>query len=411
MRIAPMRRMTFAVATVFAVAFCSAVALNYLPVPFFWIGLSWGLAGYVVAALAPRSLKLPIILVACVPFALGFGELMLPPVVYRAKDPFPFREDALFGWSLRPSQVSRAMAEAEGALIYDVTYSTDSAGFRVAPPDRGDRVEGCLFFFSDSYPFGEGVNDDQTFPYQVGLQTSGRFRVVNLSVPGYGAEHMLAAMAPGTLATDPPCEPTHVFYTAIPHHILRAAAKTPFSGSGPRYRLTSKGIPEYLGTTPERSPSLESGTWRGWLELLKDQLRKSRILRSFKDRPPKTSEADINLYFAIAREAFQLFKLRWPKAERHLISWDSNTFYSNGQSRFHQGMAAIDAQIHFIDDVLPGYTQDPTKYGIHPLDLHPNADAHELVASYISERILSSTRAAKPARFHPRNDGQISWTD
>lgn len=387
--------MRYSIATISGAALLSVVALEFLPVPFLWIGLVWGVAALVVAAAAPRTLKLPIVLAACVPFAFALGELMFPPVVDRTLSPLPFREDALLGWRLKPSQVSRALAKADGELIYDVTYSTDPAGLRVAPPDRGDQVEGCLLFFSDSFAFGEGVADDQTFPYQVGRQTDGRFRIVNLAVPGYGAEHMLAAIERGALATDPPCEPTHLFYVALPHHIHRAARKTTFSGAAPRYRLGPNGIPEYLGTNLGRSAgAVDGSSWREWLRPLTHRLCRSRICRALRDRPLPTTEDDIALYFAIVRQAFRLFERRWPEAEIHVISWDIHSFLSNGQARFHDGLESIHAHVHFIDEILPGYTQDPTQYGIDQLDLHPNASSHRLVASYLSERVLAPTTSA-----------------
>jgi hypothetical protein len=390
-------RIAGAAATLLAAACLSAVALAFLPVPFSWIGLSWALAGLVLAALAPRVLRLPLTLAACVPFALGLGDLMFPPIVERTELPSPFREDPLLGWTLNPSNVTHAPARVEGELIFDVAYSTDPAGFRVSPPDRGDQVEGCLLFFADSFTFGQGVSDDRTFPYQVGLQTNGRFHVVNLAVPGYGAQQMLASIERGALATNPPCEPTHIFYAALPHHILRAAQKTSFSESGPQYQLGRNGILEYVGTNPRPSvASADLTTWRGWHALLKGPLQKSRILRALKDRPAHTTEDDIKLYFAIVSQAFRLFEQRWPEAELHVISWDIHDFFSNGQERFHKGLEATGAEVHFIDEILPGYTHDLTKYGLHRLDLHPNALAHELVASYISEQVLAPTSPPAP---------------
>ena len=400
-------RIAYSVATLLAAVCFSAVALQFFPVPFFWIGLAWALAGFVIAALGPRVLRLPITLAAWVPFALGLGELMLPPIVEQSELPSPYREDALLGWRLNPSAVTRATAKIEGELIFDVAYSTDSAGFRVAPPDRSDQVEGCLLFFSDSFTFGQGVSDNQTFPYRVGLQTNGRFRVVNLAVPGYGAEQMLASIERGTLATDPPCAPTHIFYAALPHHIHRAAGKASFSGSGPQYRLSPDGIPEYIGTNARpTADSADLATWQGWHALLKVPLQKSRILAQIlqRYRLRTTEEDDIALYFAILRQAFRLLEGRWPEAERHVISWDIHSFFSNGQARFHKGLEAIRAEVHFIDDILPGYTRDPAQYGLHERDLHPNALAHEMVASYISERILSTARPIKTLVLQERDD-------
>jgi Fumarylacetoacetate (FAA) hydrolase family len=209
-------------------------------------------------------------------------------------------------------------------------------GHRISPPDRGDKVEGCLFFLADSITFGYGVNDDETFPYQVGLKSHGRFRVVNLAVNGYGAEHMLATMERDDLALSP-CEPTYIFYVAAPHHVLRAAGKVPELTYGPRYRLGPKGIPEYLGTKPPPPK------WRRWRDRLHDQLSKSQIYRALPDRI-RTTEEDVELYFAIVREAFSRFKRRWPKAELHVIAWDLHDHHSNGQARFHQGLETVGAK-------------------------------------------------------------------
>ena len=227
--------------------------------------------------------------------------------------------------------------------------------------------------------------DDETFPYQVGLKSRGRFRVVNLAVNGYGAEHMLATMERDDLALAP-CEPTYIVYVAAPHHVLRAAGKVPELTYGPQYRLGPKGIPEYLGTKPPPPK------WWRWRDRLHDQLSKSQIYRALPDRI-RTTEEDIELYFAIVREAFSRFKRRWPKAELYVIAWDLHDHHSNGQARFHQGLETVGAKVHFIDDILPGYTKDPTRYALHRHDLHPNPAAHEMVASYLIQKVLPPPRS------------------
>lgn len=375
-----------------AVAGFSAIALKFLSIPFLWIGLTWAIAGFAVAALAPQLVKLSITLAAALPLAIGLGELTVwitsPPEVIYYDDPSPNEEDAVLGWRLKPSQVSHATADVSGIRIYDVSYSTDATGHRISPPDRGLQIQGCMLFLSDSFTFGKGVGDHDAFPYQVGLKTHGRLRIVNLAVPAYGAEQMLASIERGKLATDPPCEPTHIIYAALPHHILRAAGKTDFSRRGPRYRLRADGVPEYLGTNlSEAGTTSESWIWLHGR--LVEQLNKSQIYRMLGKRPPPTTEADIDLYFGIVRQAVRLFEQRWPNAEFHLISWDVQDFYSNGQTRFHEGLQGIGPKVHFIDDILPGYTKEPTKYGLHQFDLHPNSLAHEILAAYLAERVVS----------------------
>ena len=360
------------------------VTLKFLPIPFCWIGLIWGITALAIAPRATSLMQFLLLIAASVSVALASGEAFLavtgPPKIVDEMVPAE-KADPLLGWKPEPRQVYHATKKGGDALIYDVSYSIDPAGHRISPPDRGEQVEGCLFFFANSFTFGEGVGDQETFPYQVGQKTKGLFRVVSFSYRGYGAEHMLAAIERGELATHPPCEPTHIFYAALPHHVARAAGKTSYSIYGPKYRLGPNSIPEYLGTKPHPPKS-----WWRWNERFDDQLSKSQIYRFLQG--PTTTEEDIELYFGIVREAFRRFERRWPEVKLHVISWDIHDFYAAGKDRFHSGLKTIRAEVHLIDNILPGYTKDPTKYALHKFDLHPSPIAHEMVASYLTESVL-----------------------
>jgi hypothetical protein len=157
-----------------------------------------------LAASAPHSLRLAVVAIASLAVAIALAEpiVVVPPQVRADVMPPLDRQDSLLGWRPNPSQVSRGTARIGGEVIYDVQYSIDQAGHRVSPPDRGDAVEGCIVFFSDPFVFGDGVSDHEACPYQVGLKTHGRFRIVNFAFSGYGAEHMLAIIFSGPW---PPC--------------------------------------------------------------------------------------------------------------------------------------------------------------------------------------------------------------
>ncbi len=374
-----------------AAAVLSAAALKTVPLPWFWLSLIWAAAGLMIAALSPRRLQLTIVTVFSLWIALALAELLvdLPPQVHADVIPPLDRYDAVLGWRPTPSQVSRGIATLDGEVLFDVSYSIDAAGHRISPPDRGTDIEGCLWFFPDSFVFGHGVEDREAFPYQVGVKTGGRFRVVNFSVGGYGAEHMLAAIERGELASAAPCNPTHIFYSAVPDHIPRAAGKTSFSIRGPRYHIGSDGALEYLGT-PFAAPDMPQ-----WQKRLIGQLSKSRVYSAIAGRPPATTDADTELYFAIVTKAFRRMEERWPGAKRHVIVWgDIHDFYARGQKAFHDGLPASGVTTHFIDQILPGYSTNHVKYSIHRFELHPNALAHEMVASYLAEHVISSTSRA-----------------
>jgi hypothetical protein len=107
-------------------------------------------------------------------------------------------------------------------------------------------------------------------------------------------------------------------------------------------------------------------------------------------RAPETTQADIDLYFAIVRETIRLFKHRWPAARLHLISWDIHDFFAKDKATFHAGLASMGVELHFIDQMLPGYSSDLLKYSLHPAELHPNPFAYQMVASYVAEHVLAS---------------------
>lgn len=80
---------------------------------------------------------------------------------------------------------------------YQVHISTDELGARRHPPAAG-RPTGApltVMVLGDSYTFGIGVDDDQTWPYHLEQLLADALpgttaRVVNLGVPGYGLTQM-----------------------------------------------------------------------------------------------------------------------------------------------------------------------------------------------------------------------------
>jgi len=390
-----MRQIYQIVGSVTAAIVVCAVVLKYFELPWFWVGLTLASSSFAIAAAVPTSFRFSVVVIGSVPIAVSIAELVVaaPPVVSKSLFPQLDLRDALLGWRPAASQVSREIATADGELIYDVTYSIDQSGHRISPPDQGTAIEGCAFFFADSFVYGEGVGDQETLPYQVGLKARGRFRVVNFAYAGYGAEHMLATIERGELATNAPCDPTHVFYIAQPHHVLRAAGKTDFSVRGPRYRLGKDGTPEYLRTSPDQ-PAL---IW--WQKKLTAQLSKSRVYRALTMRPTIPTEQDLDLYFAIVRRSFDLLGRRWPRAQLHVVSWDLQSIYARDLTTFHDRLKANGLNVHFIEQILPGYVDDPARYSLHRFDLHPNPFALQKVATYVVERILKiSPQAGQSAQ-------------
>ena len=113
----------------------------------------------------------------------------------------------------------------ENKLLYQVKYTIDDHGLRIASPsvNTEKRQSNCLLFFGDSFTFGEGVKDDETMPYRVSEKTKRRYHAYNFAFLGYGPHQMLAQLQEGLVDAAIECKPAVAIYQALPDHVSRAA--------------------------------------------------------------------------------------------------------------------------------------------------------------------------------------------
>jgi hypothetical protein len=105
------------------------------------------------------------------PRAFGFHP---PPEHYM---PHVFTRDEAITWTLRPGAQSR---HEHLAGDFDVTVTIDERGFRANPYDES---RPNLLILGDSYTFGFGVEDAETFPRQLAVQMPG-WNVLNAGYTG-----------------------------------------------------------------------------------------------------------------------------------------------------------------------------------------------------------------------------------
>ena len=88
----------------------------------------------------------------------------------------------LLGWKLnKNAQVSHILAGN-----FDVTYTTDGNGFRTTPARPFSQIS--IYFFGDSFTFGHGVADEETFASIISssnMHYRGKFKTVSKEGP-YG---------------------------------------------------------------------------------------------------------------------------------------------------------------------------------------------------------------------------------
>lgn len=115
---------------------------------------------------------------------LGYHRLLTQIEATTIRD--TFIPDDRLGWRPKPGSVGYNLSPGN----FEVNYRIDSQGFK-AVPFRA-RPELRIYFFGDSYTFGHGVGNDDTFPNIIAdKHLKPKVEVINAGVTGYGLIQML----------------------------------------------------------------------------------------------------------------------------------------------------------------------------------------------------------------------------
>lgn len=260
-----------------------------------------------------------------------------------------------------------ARSEVDGQLIYDVTYNTGPDHFRVVPPANQD-AEACVLVFGDSFTFGVGVGNDETYAAQIVMLSDRRVAAHNFGVSGWGPHQFLAGLQSGRFQRAVRCRPTDAVFLMIPSLIWRTVGVTNFWDSkGPRYRLGADGRPARDGALGDDDPY----NWRRWIGLT-----------------PVGREEAMERTVAVIAEAMEELKRRYPGIRTHFISyriasWTDTDFSHEDlllfEYRLHQrGITALP-----LEAIIPRIRFETRDYILSDTDTHPNARAHRLVAEFL----------------------------
>lgn len=366
--------------------------LKFLPAPYVWIGLAW-LLGIIVLSVfflrCPLSRLIgaygSIVIVTLTGYEAYLFWLSAgpsKPSLYRFEGTFPrgvyVSNDTFLGYRLQKNHQATAIKYYGDELVYDVTYTVNDQGLRISPVTQSE-IAGSVLFFGGSFTFGEGVNDDETLPYRLGMLSDGHYRVYNFGVAGYGPHQMLSALEHGIVAqvvTDDD-SPKIAIYQAIPDHIQRAAGLVAWDKDGPRYILDSQGGVAFAG-------NFDDGKIPGRIT---NQLNKSLIYKKIFERPRGVTDDDVALFVGIVKRAKELLRKDY-NSEFQIIFWDDprDDIVENALNRLHD----LNIPVHLISEILPAYTQNPSRYKIAN-DGHPTAETHKEVARYVIAHILKTS--------------------
>lgn len=350
-----------------------------------WSALVWAITLIILAAVLRKPVWLSISLVnlGAICFAFSLAEFWFAPSITAPADVYTgeyngdyFIDHEILGYGPQPAMVATSKRMIDGDLIYDTAYTIDAQGRRTTP--RPSSASGAVLIFGGSFTFGEGVQDEESMPYRLGVNTGSELTVYNYGFHGYGPHQMLAALERGMVESGVNEPVTDVIYQTIPDHVYRAVGRAFWDRSGPRYVMDEEGGVHYAGR-------FDDG--KGLLEKALDQLlQKSQVYQRLFGLQKRISAQDIDLYVGIIDRARQVLLQQYPGVNFSVVLWGYP-----GTEVFDEIYAALvdrGIRVYRVVDILPEYADEPWQYELHPQDDHPNSLAHGLIADYIAQEII-----------------------
>lgn len=149
-------------------------------------------------------------------------------------DPGLVQYDPRLGWRLTPGWRGRHTHHD-----FDVSYTIDPSGFRFDPAQPKEKRGRLIAVVGDSFTFGLGVNDDQTFVSL--LNQKGTNTYLNLAIPGYSNDQE-ALLIEDEMPTRHPDEVLLVAYVGNDLIDNQRARPIQFNAAKPYFALGPEGL-------------------------------------------------------------------------------------------------------------------------------------------------------------------------
>lgn len=316
-----------------------------------------------------------------------FGTMRIPQGEIQIKEDYLkggdyFVNDSVRGYAAGPNVRKKVKKFLGEKVIYDVIYTTNPKGLRVAPHDIAKRDRELkddyknVIFFGGSFSFGEGLNDDETLPYLFEKLSGGRYQVYNFGFHGYGTQQMLRIIETGLLEKIIPAQqPMVVIYEALISHIERVTGKMIWTVNVPRYKLSPSGMAKHVGTFAD-DPNLQENLKRSKeITYINSQLL-ARLMA------PKRTQEDIKLFVQIVLQS-KIFLEKKYKAKFFMLIWN---FEGKEGGRVVNLLRKCGIEVITVDQVFKEY-KDPFENYLIEGDYHPTKLANERIAKYLLEYV------------------------
>ena len=281
----------------------------------------------------------------------------------------------ILGMAPEPGRVYDNIVTRGDDLIYEAHYTFDENGYRITPEPKDPKAP-AIVFTGCSFTLGEGLNDEQSYPYRVTEMLDRRYRVLNLAFSGYGAHQTLAGFQSGLYQKAiGDSKPVAVVHFAIPEHPDRSVGALSWGQRAPRYKIADDGQLKLEGTFKKNGNLVERMRNRRLKESVKSSI--GRRLATY-----RTKDEDIKMWIRILQETRAAIQKDYPGVPFHLVFL--NTSHSNTK-RMEKALAESGLTYHLLMDRNPELR---AKEFYIPGDGHPNAAAAEKLAEFMVSEVI-----------------------
>jgi len=256
--------------------------------------------------------------------------------------------DALLGFRPQANIVTRVIKRADnGEILFSAVYSIDSFNRRAIPAENNAMRNSSMIFFGCSLMFGEGVNDNETFPYYLAQLMPG-YMPYNYGYLGYGPQAMLAKLQNGDVFREVKEKHAMGFYLFIDNHVNRAIGSLQIAGNWghdmPYYAIDEN-------NRLVRRGSFYSG--RHFSTMFYQWLMQNELLKRWingRDFPPIT-DSHVLFTCRIIEESRNEFKKQFNSDDFYVILYSRSAYASSMMRYFtEKGIKCLD--YHNVDEFL-----------------------------------------------------------
>ncbi|MGE0560390.1 MAG: hypothetical protein AB7O47_01105 [Flavobacteriales bacterium] len=260
--------------------------------------------------------------------------------------------------------------------VYDVNYTIDSNCKRITPDFDSSRSKYALFF-GCSIAFGEGLNDNQTFPYYFQQQTN-EYNSYNFGYSGYGTNHMLARMEFQNLTQQVKEKDGVAFYVFFGDHVNRSiGSMNTFIGwlsNAPYYEMKDGKL--------VRNKMFKNG--RYWVSKFYELVYQTSIINYFKiNFPIKPQPKHYELTVEIIQASKEKYIQQFGNDNFYVILYPSFKFLPQEDYDYFKSLLDKKGIISIDLDSFINYSEEHTLGG----DPHPNANTNKMLVEELIKRL------------------------